>query len=254
MKNYAVLADLKAKATFHIEKAFDRGYDQGFNDCHSELTEEEAKDHYKEGYNDGYRKGVEHGKEARVAEADCAYQCGMNRAWEAARKIVLSPKEGGLQATTVKEIFGMPYESALMKYSARNAVEMIEAWEKKQEQEQEQSKKCCKDCNHYCGDDNKFKCDIKGLLCIERDRWTPKQKQTEKSCSTCANLSEENEYSDFCWDECDNLSEWTPKQNVPETNVRNIENRNKIVKALAGLLAAYGDQIWDVAADMQKNP
>lgn len=130
MKNYAVLADLRVKAALHIEKAYDKGYDQGYNDCKVELLEDEAKCHYQEGYNDGYRKGVERGKEARVAEADCAYQCGMKRAWEAARKIVLSPKEGGLEATTVREIFGMPYESALMKYSAKNAIEMIEAWEK----------------------------------------------------------------------------------------------------------------------------
>lgn len=32
---------------------------------------------------DGYEKGLQHGKELRVKEADCAYQCGMKRAWEA---------------------------------------------------------------------------------------------------------------------------------------------------------------------------
>lgn len=44
------------------------------------------------------------------------------------------------------------------------------------------------------------------------------------------------------------------KQDAPETNVGSIENRDKIVKALAGLLAAYGEQFWDVVADMQKKP
>lgn len=173
MKNYEEIAYLRTESTFHIEKAFDKGYDRGYNDCKVELTDDEAKCHYQEGYNDGYRKGVERGREARVAEADCAYQCGLRRAWEAARKIVLSPKEGGLEATTVREIFGMPYESALMKYSSKNAIEMIEAWEKK---------------------------------------------------------------------------------NAPEKNVGIIENRDKIVKAIAGLLAAYGEQLWDVVADMEKNP
>lgn len=69
-------------------------------------AEEEAKDHYTAGYEDGtkardgergsiyyggygdglkdgYEKGLQHGKELKVKEADCAYQCGMKRAWEA---------------------------------------------------------------------------------------------------------------------------------------------------------------------------
>lgn len=177
MKDYTVLEELKISAASKIEIAFERGYEQGFNDCHSELTEEEAKDHYNEGYNDGYEKGLQHGQELRAKEVECAEACGMKRAWEAARKIVLTKENGGIPLSDLNEIFGAV--NVLKEFSASEVIEKIDAWEKKQEQEQEQSKKCCKDCNHYCGDDNKFKCDIKGLLCIERDRWTPKQNASE---------------------------------------------------------------------------
>jgi hypothetical protein len=170
MKNYEEIAYLRTESTFHIEKAYDKGYDRGYNDCKTELLEDEAKCHYQEGYNDGYRKGVERGKEVSVAEADCAYQCGMKRAWEAARKIVLSPKEGGLEATTVREIFGMPYESALMKYSAQNAIEMIDAWEK----EQEQTEKNCENCGHHRSGD--VGCEAGGCSLI-RENWIPQEKQ-----------------------------------------------------------------------------
>jgi hypothetical protein len=50
---------------------------------------------------------------------------------------------------------------------------------------------------------------------------------------------------------CDKYEE---KQDAPERNVGSNRERDKIVKALAGLLAAYGQQLWDVVADMQKNP
>lgn len=141
----------------------------------------------------------------------------MRKAWDAAKKIVLSTGNGGYSVDIVRKLFGMTYHDVLVSASPLRVIEKIEEFEKEQEQEQEQSKKRCENCDHYCGDDNKFKCDIKGVLCIERDRWTP-------------------------------------KKDSPETNVESIENRDKIVKALAGLLAAYGEQLWDVVADMQKNP
>jgi hypothetical protein len=192
-------------------------------------AEEEAKDHYTAGYEDGtkardgergsiyyggygdglkdgYEKGLQHGQKLRVAEADCAYQCGMKRAWEAARKIYDIQN-----VAMVKELFGADANYVIHNFTASEVIKKIEAWKKKQE-------------------------------------------QIEKSCSTCANLSEENEYTDFCWDECDNKSEWTPKQDALDIHFGSIENRDKIVKAVAGLLAEYGEQFWDVVADMQKKP
>jgi hypothetical protein len=135
MKNYEEIAYLRTESTFHIEKAYDKGYDRGYNDCKVELLEDEAKCHYQEGYNDGYRKGVERGKEARVAEADCAYQCGMKRAWQAARKIVLSDEDGGIPNDNILKIYSMCYYSVMKNIPVQEAIAKLEAWEEKQKQD-----------------------------------------------------------------------------------------------------------------------
>lgn len=164
MKNYETLADLRAKASFHIEKAFDRGYEQGFNDCHSELTEEEAKDHYNEGYNDGYEKGLKHG----LKEAECAEACGMNRAWKAARKIVLSDEDGGIPIDNILKIYGMSYYGVMKNIPASEVIEKIDAWKKKQEQ----TKKSCDTCEYNNCEKTVYPCTA---CCSWNSKWTPKQ-------------------------------------------------------------------------------
>lgn len=276
MKNYAVLEeykrDIERYMKVRINEAFNIGYDQGYNDCKVELTEEEAKSHYNEGYTEGYekgkdeildtiaksitsldeikkseydkgykdacndkdlitckksdeisdkaykdgynkgygagykdayeigkkdgqkaermllheplkkdleeayQKGLKHGQELRAKEAECAEACGMKRAWEAARKIVLSDEDGGIPNDNILKIYSTCYYSVMKNIPVQEAIAKLETWEKKQ------------------------------------------------------------------------------KQDAPEMNVGSIENRDKIVKAIAGLLAAYGEQLWDVVADMQKNP
>jgi hypothetical protein len=119
---------------------------------------------------EAYQKGLKHGQELRMKEAECAEACGMKRAWNVARKILSRHGEG--YDATDREVFGTDDVFSL---SASEAVAKLDAWEKKQEQ----TEKKCETCGHYCGYDNKFKCDIKGLLCIEHDRWIPKQDAPE---------------------------------------------------------------------------
>lgn len=62
-----------------------------------------------------------------------AYNKGLNDAWELAKKIVSNPGEGGF---SVKELINI-FETSLMKnvfneYSAQEAIEIIEAYEKEQ--------------------------------------------------------------------------------------------------------------------------
>jgi hypothetical protein len=193
MKNYAVLADLRVKTGLHIEKAFDRGYEQGYNDCKVELTDDEAKCHYQEGYNDGYRKGVERRKEACVAEADCAYQCGMKRAWEAAKKVVETVPWGGLSADESEAIFGeTSFQVILQKFSAQEVIAKLEAWEKKQE-------RYCYNCGqprdykNSCIPYKEGKCDK------SHKAWIPKQDAPEMNVGSIA-----------VWDEVeDNLGNQT---------------------------------------------
>lgn len=195
MKNYAVLEDMKRHQKKVLDDAFNKGYDQGYHDGKLENIEKleksldaEKESEYQRGYEQGrrstitikdfeeyYRKGFKHGQELRAKEAECAEACGMKRAWDAAKKIVLSAGNGGYSADTVMKLFGMTYHDVLVSASPLRVIEKIEAWEKQE-------------------------------------------------------------------------------QDAPEMNVGSIENRDKIVKAIAGLWTAYGDQLWDVVADMQKNP
>lgn len=127
MKNYAVLEKDKKLINNHIavvlKEAFNKGYAQGYGDCKVELTTEESNVFYKEGYDQGLR----HGEELKVKAVNCAEICGMQRAWNVARKIISRHGEG-YDATDV-EVFGTDDVFGL---SAYEAIEKLETWEKKQ--------------------------------------------------------------------------------------------------------------------------
>lgn len=62
---------------------------------------------YEEGYQDGYEKGYYEGKaSAEADEAIKEYEAGQQDLWEVVRKIVLPQEEGGINAETIKDIFG----------------------------------------------------------------------------------------------------------------------------------------------------
>lgn len=233
MKNYEALADLRAKATFHIEKAFDRGYEQGYNDCKVELTEEEAKAHYNEGYEDGtkakdgergsiyyggygdglkdgYEKGLKHGQELRAEEVKCAEACGMKRAWNVAKKILSRHGEG--YDATDREVFGTDDVFSL---SASEAVSKLEAWEKKQKQTWEEKEDYMRDATL---EESKSVNDyIKSISKETGVTFEEKQEQAEKSCDTCKHGEAYKQGSDITTmdDECGGCcswnSKWTPK-------------------------------------------
>ena len=65
---------------------------------------------------------------------DEAYQRGLNDAWDAARKIVLSREDGGLFAYEErKAVFGCGNYMALKKFLAQEAIDKIRQYEQKQE-------------------------------------------------------------------------------------------------------------------------
>lgn len=258
MKNYAVLADLRAKATFHIEKAFDRGYDQGYHDGkldgeaeNIEMLEkqfdDEKKAEYKRGYADGkkevaaelnfekgYYKGYEDGKtdivskaKAEVSQYREGYDKGLEHGQELRAEEVKCAEACGLRKgwETARKILQMTLDEVAKVFDPTWDVEHIieklsakEVIEKLEawEKKQEQNEKSCENCGHHRSGD--VGCEAGGCSLI-RENWIPQE-----------------------------------KQDAPEMNVESIENRDKIVKALAGLLAAYGEQLWDVVADMEKNP
>lgn len=88
----------------------------------------------KEAYDKGYQDAaVKIGSdEQKIAEK--AYQRGLNDAWDAARKIVLSREAGGLfDYEERKAVFGCGNYMALKKFLAQEAIEKIRQYEQKQE-------------------------------------------------------------------------------------------------------------------------
>ena len=66
---------------------------------------------------------------------DEAYQRGLEDAWEAARKIVVNPDNGGIASETLLEIFGMRgYTYIMQENTAQEAIDKIKAYEDKQKE------------------------------------------------------------------------------------------------------------------------
>ena len=91
--------------------------------------------------NEAYEKGVQDTKQHWVdAPRSCAYKFGyengLNDAWDAARKIVLSREDGGLfEYEARKSVFGCGNYMALKNYSASEAVKKIRQYGQEQEEQ-----------------------------------------------------------------------------------------------------------------------
>ena len=69
---------------------------------------------------------------------DEAYQRGLDDAWEAARKIVLSVDDGGLSVYDVSKVFGGESSCYVFKkHSASEAIEKLKTFEEKQKADDE---------------------------------------------------------------------------------------------------------------------
>lgn len=109
---------------------------------------------YGDGLKDGYEKGLKHGQELRAKEAECAEACGMKRAWQAVRKIIDMP------LADLDELYpGWDVEQIIEKLSAKEVIEKIETWKKKQEQTE---KRCTtKALNEYRDEQEEITNEIK---------------------------------------------------------------------------------------------
>lgn len=134
-----------------VDEAYQRGYDKGYADKTN---------------NDEVVKGL----------AKDIYQRGLNDAWEAARKIVLSPDEGGTSLTDIYVMFGNngSMQRVFRSYSASEVIEKLKAREKKLSKQPTIQPDIvrCKDCKHRDPEDKKCDCghDILWQL-PRRDDW-----------------------------------------------------------------------------------
>lgn len=64
-------------------------------------------------------------------DENAGYEKGLSDAWEAAKKICLSPYDGGIEADVIKEIFGMTHDIVMEKSTPQEAVDRLKEWEEK---------------------------------------------------------------------------------------------------------------------------
>lgn len=120
-----VMIRMKMDVDYIAEEAYQRGLEEGKKAF--DLLESERNSEYQRGLNEGndigYKDGVNDGR---------------NEAWEAARKIVLSPDEGGTSLPDLFAMFGNgSMQSVFRKYSASEAIEKMKAYEEKQKANEE---------------------------------------------------------------------------------------------------------------------
>ena len=116
LNNYLSILEGMIRSDYQkqVDEAYQRGYDKGYADKtnNDEVCNELAKD---------------------------IYQRGLNEAWEAARKIVLSPDEGGTSLTDIYVMFGNngSMQRVFRSYSASEVIEKLKAFENKQKADDE---------------------------------------------------------------------------------------------------------------------
>ena len=67
-------------------------------------------------------------------DATKAYQCGLDDAWECARKIALSVEDGGISAKALRDAFNVnTCYSVFRRYSAQEAIKKIEEYERQKD-------------------------------------------------------------------------------------------------------------------------
>lgn len=92
-----------------------------------------------------YERGVKDGEERREAKAlknmaeysqsrfQDGYECGANEVWEAAKRLAVAPKDGGLTSGQIEEIFGeyLSLFDIFFKYSVQEVLERLKAWDER---------------------------------------------------------------------------------------------------------------------------
>ena len=100
------------------------------------LTRKDIMEQVDEAYQKGYDAGII--ASSFVDTSDEAYQRGLDYAWEAAKKIVLNPDEGGLSALELNEIFNCAtIQQVFRKYTLSEVIAKLKACEEKQKADDE---------------------------------------------------------------------------------------------------------------------
>lgn len=99
-------------------------------------TEPDMEKVRKEAYDKGYDDATAEIGSDEQAIAEKAYQKGLSDAWEAARKIVLSRDDGGIEYEVKKEIFGHTNYNIIRDFNVSEVIEEIRAHEQAQKEQE----------------------------------------------------------------------------------------------------------------------
>lgn len=93
---------------------------------------------YKRGFKDGYDKHATDAKDVRECAEHEAYHCGLDDAWECARKIVNAYTHANAENPNgLHKVFGDYLTAYTFDMSPSEAIEKIKAWEQKKAEEEE---------------------------------------------------------------------------------------------------------------------
>jgi hypothetical protein len=192
-----------------------------------ESVECRMQDAYEQGYETGHKDGEARGIDKMNNLSKEAYAKGLEDAWECARKVMLSCGEGGYDAGTIADIFGMSYHDVLKECKPNKVIELFKQYEEQQKQDdkRELSAKCEK-----CTKEISAECVVDGC------EFEPKQ--DEKNCSNCGQPRDyKNRCIPFCEGKCVEVpTAWIPKQtDATDINVGSIK---------------VGDEIYSDETDM----
>ena len=103
-----------------------------------ELNSDYINEHYGQLQDEAYKRGINDGSLDVKQRVEGAYQRGLDDAWEAARKVALNSNDGGLSIEKLDEIFDRyTLQQVLKEYTAKQAIEKLQAYEEKQKAEDE---------------------------------------------------------------------------------------------------------------------
>lgn len=118
-----VMIRMKMDVNYIAEEAYNKGYEEAKLIWSSKTDEESYKRGLHDGNDIGYKDGVNDGR---------------NDAWEAVRKIVLNPYNGGISISDLVSIFGnSSIQNIVKNYSASEVIAELKAYEKKQKADDE---------------------------------------------------------------------------------------------------------------------
>lgn len=98
-----------------------------------ESVECRMQDAYEQGYETGHKDGEARGIDKMNNLSKEAYTKGLENAWECARKVILSCGEGGYDAGTIKDLFGMSYHDVLKECKPNKVVEIFKEYEQQKQ-------------------------------------------------------------------------------------------------------------------------